>query len=489
MKLIFKNITLLVVSLFLLSGCTKDFDTINNNPNSPVNVNSQLLLPDIQRDMFDRQISEAWGIGNIVIQHIAKNQFVNEDRYLWGERNGYWNTIYDKMRDVENYLSTARANNDKGSESVGLIMKSWMYSILTDTYGDVPYTEAVKAKEGIFYPKYDEQEKIYQGILDDLKKANEYLATEKSTVAGDLIFAGNPEKWRKTANALRIRYLMRISRRVDVKNELTAIISDPVANPVFTGNEDNAVYNYTSTPPDIFPMYYTRVGSFNEYRASKTLMDMLKGWDDPRYRIFFRPTPASEVEGDPEYIGIPNGLDDVEAQTYEGGQQNHSPVGRLFFEESNTAAGMAIAKGVMMTYAELMFCLAEAAEKGFVSGSAEEFYLNGIKASFDYYSLDLPNGYLDIPAVKFTGDMQQKLVKIGTQKWISLFFQGSEAWFDWRRTRIPNLNPSRTNQNNDMIPVRFIYPIGEQALNGLNRQAAVDRMGGDDLNTLMWYLK
>ncbi|HMR43347.1 MAG TPA: SusD/RagB family nutrient-binding outer membrane lipoprotein, partial [Saprospiraceae bacterium] len=97
--------------------------------------------------------------------------------------------------------------------------------------------------------------------------------------------------------------------------------------------------------------------------------------------------------------------------------------------------------------------------------------------------------YFTSPLTAYTGTTEQKLEKTGTQKWVALYFQGMEAWFDWRRTRFPKLLPSVDNQNDDRIPVRFIYPIIEGSLNGANRQEAVARQGADDINTLMWYLK
>ena len=96
---------------------------------------------------------------------------------------------------------------------------------------------------------------------------------------------------------------------------------------------------------------------------------------------------------------------------------------------------------------------------------------------------------MDKVQIKLTGNADDNLKKIGFQKWISFFYQGMEAWYDWRRTKIPALTPAISNQNGGKIPVRFIYPIIEQGLNGPNRSEAVTRQGGDDINTLMWHLK
>ena len=476
--------------LALTAGCTKDFDDININPNAPTAVNSGLLLPQIQRDMIGSVLGETWGIGNIVIQHTAKNQFVNEDRYLWGELNNIWNNVYDNMRDVNNIIIQSEEKNEQNYKGIALVMRAWMFSLATDAYGDIPYSEAIKAKEGINYTKYDTQEEVYNGILNDLKEANTILGTTGEVVAGDLIYAGDAAKWKKLANSLRVRYLLRISGKKDVGADLRSIVNDAANNPIFTGIADNGVYTFRSTAPDQFPLYSSRIGSFNEFRASKTLLDTLAGLTDSRLSIFFRPTPATESSANPVFVGLPNGLNDVDALQYNGGPQFQSRIGSLFYENSISTQGLSIAKGVIMTYAELQFLLAEAAEKGLIGESAEtSFYEKGVNASFAFYGLTTPANYFSQPEVAYTGTKTEKLQKIGFQKWVSLYFQGMEAWFDWRRTGIPALTPGPSNQNNNQIPVRFRYPIIEQSLNAVGYQGAINRQGPDDLNSKMWYLQ
>jgi hypothetical protein len=401
--------------------------------------------------------------------------------------------VYDNARDLKIIIQQSEANGENNYKAVALIMKSWMFSLATDAYGDVPYSEAISAKEGQNFPKYDAQEDIYAGILSDLKTANDLLGTSSEAIAGDVIFKGDYAtsiaKWKKLSNSLRIRALMRISRKRDVSAELRAIVENPAAYPIFESNADNAVYTYATSSPDQFPLFSSRIGSFNEFRASKTLLDTLQTLADPRMKVFFRGTPETENSANPVFAGIPNGLNDVDALQYNGGPQFQSRIGSTYFELANTPNGLSIAKGVIMTYAELQFLLAEAAEKGLISGDAKAYYENGVNGSFQFYGLTTPAGYLNLQETAYAGTQQEKLAKIGFQKWISLYFQGLEAWFDWRRTGIPALTPGISNQNNNLIPVRFRYPIIEQALNAESRKAAVDRQGPDDLNTKMWHLK
>jgi Starch-binding associating with outer membrane len=493
-----------------LGSCTKDFSETNTNLNNPTNVTPDLLLSGVIRNMANQQVSSAWGIGNLVAQYNAKIQFVNEDRYLWNEQNGLWNTVYNNNRNLQNIFVASEKDAKSPYNGVGLILKSWMFSLATDAYGDVPYSEAGKAKtEGVFAPAYDSQEAIYTGLLADLKKANEQLATASTSLSGDILYGGGPAaimKWRKLANSLRLRLLMRISKKKNVNAEMQAIVADPANNPVFTDNADNAELKYFSAAPNQWPLYGSRVGSFDEIRVSKTLSDRLTALGDTRLNVFGRPSQSSVTAGTPKVEGIPNGLGDVAALNYNGGPQGVSRVGYTFACLVCNDPGQAVPdpsapRSIIMSYAELQFLLAEAREKGMITtGSADVYYNNGITANFNYWkalvpvqynlNINMPAGYLTQAAVAYSGTQADKLGKIALQKWIALYFSGLEAWFDWRRTGMPEIIPGAANLNNNKVPVRFIYPLAEQSLNGANRQRAVAAQGGtDDINTKMWLLQ
>jgi len=493
-KLLNFRLLLLSFGCLVLHACTTDFEEINTNPNVPNTVTPDLLLPNIIRGAVNQVTNESWGIGNIVVQHTAKIQFVNEDRYLWGEQNGIWITMYNTLRDVNNmYQFASKATPvQKNYQGIALIMRSWMFSVLTDAYGDVPYSEAIKGKDKVYFPKYDKQEDIYAGILADLKEANSLLSTTNETVSGDILFGGNIGRWKKLANSLQLRYLMRISNKKNVNADMQAILADPASTPIFESNADNAALKYLPAPPNNFPLYNSRVGSFDEFRLSKTLGDKLLAFNDPRLPIFARPTVASVAAGNPQYVGVPNGLDDVSALQYNGGVQNISRVGAVYYIDGFGTPGdreLNIAKGIIMNFAELQFILAEAAQKGMISTSttAKEYYEKGITASFDYYGLAVPNGYLAQSGVAFEAGKELEL--IGTQKWIAFFYSGLEAWFDWRRTGFPDLKPGPSNLNGNKIPVRYIYPGNEFSLNSTAVATAIQTQGPNDINTPVWWDK
>lgn len=498
-----------ILTALSLLGCAKNFEDINTNGNVPIDVTPDLLISGVIRNMMNQQVGEAWGIGNIVVQYHAKIQFVNEDRYLWNEQNSIWNNVYSNYRNLQNVFATVGGDNTNGYHGVALVLKSWMFALATEAYGDIPYSEAGKAKtEGVFTPKYDTQESIYDGILADLQKANEILAASSTSLSGDILFGGGTDallNWRKLANSLRLRYLLRISAKKDVKAAMQAILSDPTNNPVFSSNADNAVLQYEAQAPNQWPLYGNRVGSFDEFRVSKTLDDRLTALNDPRLNVFGRPSQSSVTAGSPRIEGIPNGLGDVAALNYNGGPQGVSRVGYTFAclvcNDNNQAPPEADApQSILMTYAELQFILAEAREKDLITtGDAATYYANGIRANFEYwqsivpaaYNIDvtLPGNYLTQPAVAYTGTTAEKLAKIALQKWVALYFTGLEGWFEWRRTGMPEVIPGPANLNDNKVPVRYIYPQSEQSLNAANRNEAVSRQGEDTQNTRTWINK
>jgi len=479
---------IVAAGMLFAPSCTTDFVDKNTNPNAINDVTPNLLLPGIMRTAINEMVNQSWGIGNIVIQHTAKIQFVSEDRYTWGDRSGLWNNMYSNLRNVELLLEMSERNNASNYKAVALIFRAWMYSLITDAYGDVPYSEAIKGVTGVFQPKYDTQESIYEGILADLSTANTLLGPGE-TVVGDLIYGGDINKWKKLANSLRLRYLLRISGKKDVKAAMQAIVDSPSNFPVFTSSADNATLRYLTSAPNQFPLHTTRQGSFDEFRLSKTLGDKMLELNDPRIATLAQPTDASVASGDPVYVGVPNGLNEVSALEYNGGPNNVSRVGHLYYQGAITERGLKVATGYIMGYPELLFILAEARQKGLITTAptVQDYYEAGVRAAFEFFDVAMPADYLNRDGVKF--QESEALTLIGTQKWISLFFTGLEAWFDWRRTGIPELVAGRDNVNNGKIPVRFAYPQSEQTLNPQSWQEAVARQGEDTYNTPVWWDK
>jgi hypothetical protein len=501
MKRTILKYTLFSTLLLWVSACDDDFEELNTNPNQPESVTSDLLLTNIINGAVREMDGMAWGSGNVIAQHVAKIQFTGRDRYDWGPESSPWFDFYNLLRDVENILTIEEEDNSY--VATALIMKSWMYQILTDLYGDIPYSEAIQGKaEGNFTPIFDSQEEIYSGILAELERANSILNSNPTAITGDILYGGNLDNWQKLANSLRLRVLLRQSSRVDPSAAMSSILNDPNA-PIFTSNEDQAVFNYLNAAPNQQPLYTTRSGSFDEYRLSQRMENTLKTLSDDRLYAFAQPITDSDagLVGELEdYVGVPNGLADESALIFNGGSNFVSRVGLLYScLVCDDNASPVARQGIIMTYAELQFILAEAAERGFIDGDAEEFYLSGIRASFDYFAARsaiispeisqavMPEeSYFEQPEVSYTGSEEEKLEKIGLQKWIALFFNGTEAWAEWRRTGVPDLQPGNDALINQ-VPTRFMYPVEVQSLNGDNYRAALSAQGPDDITTQVWW--
>jgi hypothetical protein len=501
-----------MVALLALSSCDKDFEETNINPNSPEVVSSALLLPNIIRSTTNEIAGKSWGLGNLVMQQTAKIQFTNEDRYNWGPQGNPYSTFYNALRDINNVITISEAAGQKNYVGIAKVMRANLYSFMTDAYGELPYSEAIQAKSETNYPKFDKQEDIYIGILADLKEANDLLGTSVEKVEGDILFNGNVLRWKKFANSLRLRILMRLSDRNNPSAGMQAILANPAQFPIFTSNLDEAALQFLQDVPNQHPLFTTRSGSYDEIRLSEKMENVLKSINDPRLFAYAQPTNASGagVIGAPEaYQGVPNGLGDEEALKYspsgdatKGGSNFISRVGLLFSCSACTPlANPTGYQAVLMSYSELQFILAEAREKGFITtGSAEEFYKNGIQSSVDYYKgrytlINLPqiasklavdNTYYQQGGVAYTGTSLEKLSKIGTQKWLALFFTGMEGWYDWRRTGYPQIVPGPAAFINT-VPVRFIYPGSIQSLNKENYLEAIARQGEDALTTRVWW--
>lgn len=499
-----KNIRIisLLIIFFLMSACENDFDETNANPNNPEEVTPDLLLPTIIKTSVNHYFNGNWNRGNIIADHAA-NQFTSVFDWSPADATSYycWSVFFNQMRNVNELIEIAERSGQNNYKGTALIMKSWMFQILTDIYGDIPYAEAVKGKtDAIYHPAYDLQENIYKGIMADLEEANRVLGTSDEQVRGDILYNGNISHWKKFANSLRVRCLMRLSDRMDPSAPLRAILNDPGQYPVFETNGDQAALQYLSSFPNEFPMYYERSGSFEESRLSVTLEQELKKLNDSRIMVFAQPTAASAA-GSPEYFGVPNGISNSDEASYNGGRNHQSLNGLLWAgRESSALASPTASQSILMSHAELLFTLAEAAEKGYIDVNAEAYYTAGIRASFEYWQSRIPDNfniprrddiavddaYFLQPEVAYDGSSEEKLYKIGIQKWIAYYSNGFEAWADWRRTGIPELKAGPVNANNGKIPVRYLYPFSEQSLNKVNYDHVVARQP-DNINTRVWW--
>lgn len=482
------NIKAILVVLALVGASACDsFDVSNENPDVATNIenNPELLLTNALRNSVRRSVGDAWSEGNLMAQYGARIVFTSFDLFDWGDQGGTWNSHYLTIRDLEELKKIAVSTDNTSYEAIAITLQSWLFQIMTDMWGDIPFSQATQAnaETPVFQPAYDAQEDIYNSLLADLKRAGDLFASANIPVKGDILFNGDLEKWRRFANSLRLRVALRLSKANAsvAQSNIVEIVNNAATYPVMQSNDDNADLAFLSTNPNAHPITEEsvyRVGSYNEYRIAETFEGLLSEANDPRLEFFADPTAASVADGEPKIDAMRNGIVDGPAYVYKGGDAFLSKFNiNYFYFQSNANEGR------LMTYSEVAFILAEAAQRGWIAGEAESFYNEGIQANFDYWNVEMPTDYLTRKAVAFDGTLE----KIGNQKYIALFYTDYQGFIEYKRTGFPTTITPGPDAFLSTYPSRFEYPSEEGALNAQNLSSAISRQGPDEVSTKVWW--
>ncbi len=469
-----------ILGFFATSSCTKDFEDINTNPNAPSSVQPSLLLRQVIYDFGEEMSYEGFVAGDLLSQHRTALDFNLFDRHaLKSPQLGGnpWSVFYTNLRDNEIILTQSRTfETFNVYEGPSLILKAFMAAGLTDLFGNVPYFEAFNGINGTVTPAYDKQEDIYlneNGILDNLDKGILALENYDGVIPleGDILFNGNLQAWIRFGNSLKIKYLLRISDRVDVSQELQTIFNN---GNYITTNSENAIFNFTNTDPNSFRLAQLRIGDFNNFVLSETMEDILTNLNDTRIAVLFRPFANSNSGA---YNGLLNGIDASQTSIE---LSNFSLAGTAFREDTSTLDANFI------TAWEIQFALAEAAERNLISTNAQTLYENGVALAFEYWQTPLPSNYLSGSAA-FNAAGTTPIEQIITQKWIANIINGYEGWIEYRRTGFPELRTISASLNNDLIPVRMPYPAEEETLNADNYEIAASQTNDNSINVAVWW--
>lgn len=466
-----------IVGLFLLTlgSCSKQLSDINKNPNAPTNPDPAFLLTGVQKTAADNYWGSAanYSGSQLIVQQWARIQYTDLDRYIYNNSTftSFWNNILAyNIHDLNTIMNIGRNTNNSNYVGVGHVLRAWEFQLLTDAFGDIPYSQTDKI-DSFPTQKYDNQRDIYHALVGELDSALTQLSPQGGTIGGDLIFGGSVTQWRKFANALKVRIALRVADREDdvAKQWIQAVFASPDQP---SSISDNAAFNYSTSPNwnPVANIFSTRQDS----RISQTVVQRLATLGDPRLPVY-----ASFPDSIPnKYIGVPNGLLTNDAAAY--GLSKTSRPGAYFLKD--------VAPAVILTYSEYQFYLAESAARGYISGDAATYYKNAITASFNQYGItdqSVINAYLTQSSTQYDPTNYKK--SIGEQKWIALFGQGLEAFAEWRRLDYPIFTPAAAGVLNGQIPVRFIYPGTEQTLNKVNYTAAVAHQGADNVLTKLWF--
>jgi len=476
----YKILSALAAAMMVGGTSCSDLTSINHNPNGPTDVPPPSILSNVIQSVVggvDGVTSLNIRGGGLWVQYYAEIQYRDEDKYIVrpGTDGGY-GFYSGPLEDAQRMIDKGVAAGVPNWEAVGRIMKSYVFSVMTDAMGDLPYSETLKGEANLT-PKYDSQQAIYTALFADLAKASQEIdpAGIGFSAQNDIMYRGDMTKWRKFANSLRLRLAMHLAK-VDpatAKSEAQAA----VAAGVFARDSDNAQLLYLASAPNQNPIYNDARGR-DDYGMSKTFVDSLLSWKDPRLPVFAQ-LNKDTIVANRTYEGMPNGLNDG------GGPALFyiSRYGAYWRETPNAPLEL-------LTYSELLFLEAEAAQRGWISGDPATLYTTAIRASMQQYGISdsATNAYLS-DTVRVRYNAAAGLTQIAYQKWVSLFMQGMEAWTEVRRTGVPTLVPG-PNAQLTKIPERLPYADNELVLNKANVEAAVAAQhftSSTDLTTPLWF--
>lgn len=550
-----KYITIITMAcaLFFASCSDEYMENMNTDPSKAATIdpNAQLTTAQLQTygDLsmmeiyrnyhyaFTQQLMGCWNTTNYGGRHTLDN---NEMSRIW---TSFYTQSLKNIIDAQ--YRTAEDAEKVNINSVLRIYRVYLMSIITDTYGDAPFSEAgLGFLEGKFNPKYDKQEDIYNTFFLELEDAVNKIDPTKDKVTGDLIYAGDVTKWQQLANSLRLRFAMRISNvnptkaQTEFENALAAnggVITDASSDALIKymtiafsfGQEAYSDYRGNS----LSQLLFGNDPANNPSYLCSTFFNQLYNSGDPRTfkisRCYYdglmsATSPDNRVDITQEMIekGIDFSPRDPGAYSWEPwptGYDSHI-CAELAVNNPSVTATMArevepkLANnflksdnpGVVMTSAEVKFLMAEATVKKWNVGSvsAEDLYKQGVRAAMDFLTDNY--GCTATTDAEFDAFIQdkgafghtdnQKLEAINTQAWILHFTNPAECWANVRRSGYPKLkSPAEYGFGQYLtggteIPVRLCYPVLESSYNKKSYNEAIERMGGtDNWHSLLWW--
>lgn len=509
-----------------LSACNPDDLTkINTDPNNPISAPPGPVFTYATRIAMQRWFgSNPTNMRGPVLtaEHLAQVQYPDEDQYLRLDGTvtnaSFINAYAQELKNYQAVIDVAKPDQQEMLWGPAQVMRSLVFGYITDVWGDVPYSQALKgdAADATLQPAYDAQKDIYTGLFADLTEAVNAMGAGASAASklapvgsADPIFAGNRTRWQRFGNSLRARHAMRLAN-VDpatAQAQLAAAIAAPGG--LIASNADNAQMVWPGDGVYNNPWSVNNQGR-DDHRLSDRLMNQMIPFNDPRVAVYAQPTlcylnPAATgcPANPPQYAGMPNALTATDAATW---SLTSSRPGRVFYS-TNRFCKVSFSAGAyvgctgltgqrfpsfILTYAEVSFILAEARERGWITtGTAAGYYNQGIQASMAQWGVTDATAiaaFLATPGIAYTPGVTG-MRQIALQKWIALYTDGVEAWSEWRRTCVPETVKPGPAAVIGTVPRRYEYSIREASVNSANMDAAVARQGADNFTTRIYWDK
>lgn len=495
------------ISCMLVTSCDEGFDELNINKTAATAINPVFTLNNATINTSIQSGVVAYEVG-IVQQMVSPNSGVlaganfNQDNREGTMTN--WQRYYrNVIRNTKDVIASTKDTPARSNlYNMARILQAYAFMVLTDTYGEIPYSEAGKGySDQIVLPKYETQQAIYTDIIKELSEAAAALDAAKTIETADVLYGGDVSKWKKLSYSLLLRAGMRLSK-VDAATAQSTV-AKAVQGGVFASNADNCFIKHDAN-------YVNGIGQMlnateaNNFFMGAPFVDFLQKNNDPRLKsIAIR------------YVGALSGSDMVPAK---GNTDPAVQIGMPFgYDNGSIKAPVTAAKLAsfydytqvdrtrlvkttspmfLVTYSQTQLLLAEAAQRGWTSGSAEDYYNKGVRAHMEQMALydansaiapDAITAYLTAHPYVAVNALEQ----INTQYWVSSFLNGPEAFANFRRSGFPKLTPNPfpgKSIKGDFIR-RLTYPNSEISVNSVHVKEAIGRQGADDLDTKVWWDK
>lgn len=535
-----KNISLIILAGALFFSCSKQIEEKQSNPNNPTSVPPSLILGTVLLDMTGTGSQGNLGGINSWDNCQDWNQYHCQNYDYYGNNIYSWtNGSFDPYEVLKNVVQMEKEAASRGAgavnsyEAVGRFIRAYYYYNLTSLFGDVPQEQALQAPK-ISTPAYTPQEKVFLYVLNQLDSANSdfaaLIAANDNSLSSnqDFFYQGDLTKWQKLVNSFKLRVLIAVSNQASdallgIPAQFANIINNSTKYPIFSSQSDDfeLVYNPGgSNSYTTYPFNPSNFGSIAQrFNMAATYVSALTTINDPR--VFVTCEPASALWGsDPNpcqfnfFVGASTG-EPLATMYGNAGAGKYSFINRNRYYSNFTGE-----PDVLVGYKEMLFNIAEAIERGWITGNAETYYKAGINESMKFYGIDttqssftayfLPPGanavtqvapypftfhfssYYSQPAIQLSSTPATAINQIVLQKYIACFENsGYEGYYNARRTGVPALQGGSGVGNNGVVPVRWAYPVSEQSQNKANWSAALSaqQFSADDLNQTMWLLK
>lgn len=522
MKRNIKRITYILLAGLALSNysCTKDFIEVNTDPLGDSTVEAHQLMAPALVNLMSTNMLRNRNFNNELMQVTVDLGDAEGKAFRYDIRrnaaDNTWNNWYLNLTNIVDMHTVASQPGkvNKSYQAISLILQSWIYSLLTDTYGDVPFSEANQGRSGNLQPVFDKQKDIYSGLFAKLEEANNLLKDGTAIVGtSDPVYYGDVSKWRRLGNSLYLRLLLRVSGKSEVSSTVIAKIKEiietnPANYPVMQTNQHTAKLLWTGS--SVSNALYTspfmanvRANDFYVPAIGDFFIRNLAAWGDPRINPAFGQGGINRFgirPGTSGFVGVPSGYNPGNEPAKES---------RFYSSSDNVAINLQTDRytGIIMNCAEVDFIMAEAAVKGWINGNAGTYYNKGIADAINYWLPTVMTGgatdpallaFVDAADIEWNNSLplnstdpntNSKMSLIHLQKYYAMFLVDFQQWFEYRRTSYPILPKGDGMLNGKVMPARLFYPTLTQSTNPTNYKNAVAVQGPDEISTQVWWQK